>query len=171
MKIYITTFNNIRYFTPNMIPVSTAGRTGWPYWIFQYDNKPNGSQYLNKNNVMIGMCEKKLAFHENEFELLSEQCQKNCPYSYKAPNCQFMQAYYKYLTKQDFNLVISDLEKIAEDVRSRNHFEGEPIIALIVYESPDRLCGERYGLVKWFKDNNYDLLEWSRDITEKEILF
>ncbi len=154
-----------------MIPISTAGRTGWPYWLYKNDNKAIGSQYLNKNNVMIGICEKRLAFHEDKFEKLSEQCQKNCPYAYKAPNCQFMQAYYNYLTEQDFNLVISDLNKIAEQVRSKNHFEGEPIIVLLVYEAASRLCGERFGLIKWFKDNNYILEEWTPDIDEKESLF
>ena len=48
MKIYITSFNNIRHFTEEMIPVSTAGRTGWPYWLFKADNKPYGIPYLNK---------------------------------------------------------------------------------------------------------------------------
>lgn len=171
MKIYITSFNNIRYFTPNMIPVSTAGRTGWPHWLFKFDNKPYGIPYLNKNNVMIGIREQLLAFHEDQFEGLEEQCQKNCTYAFKAPNCQFMQAYYNYLKKQDFNAVISNLEKTAEYVRSNSNFEGEPIIVLLVYEAADRLCGERYGLVKWFKDNDYDLREWTPDIGEKEILF
>jgi len=171
MKIYITSFNNIRYFTSNMIPVSTAGRTGWPYWLFKADNKPYGTPYLNKNNVMIGICEKKLAFNEEHFEKLTEQCQKDCPYAYKAPNCQFMQAYYRYLCSQDFNSVVKDLEKIAEDVKLKNNFIGEPKVVLMVYEAASRLCGERFGLVKWFKDNGYDLIEWTPDIEEKEILF
>ena len=50
------------------------------------------------------------------------------------------------------------------DVRKATHYEGEPIIVLLVYESPKCKCAERPCLQKWFKDNGYELKEWKRKI-------
>ncbi len=158
MKIYISSFNNIRYFKPNMIPISTAASYGWPWWLYKADNQKIGTFYLNKNNVMIGIKEESFSCG-NFYENLTEQCQKDCPYISKAPNCQFMQAYYKHLKTLDFNKTIHEFERVAEDVRKINKFEGEPIIVLMVYEAVSRGCAERPCLQKWFKDNNYDLNE------------
>ena len=50
MKIYITSFNNIRYFKPNMIPISTA--LGWPWWLYKASGYPYGTYYVDKNNII-----------------------------------------------------------------------------------------------------------------------
>ena len=161
MEIYITSFNYLRYFTPNMIPISTAGGCGWPWWLLKSDNHKEGDYYLNKNNVMIGIQEECLAFPKEKFECLTEPCQKNCPYKYKAPNCQFMTEYYKYLKSLDFDRILKEFCRISEDVRKINHYEGEPIIVLLVYEAATNPCGERPCLQHWFKDNGYELKEWN----------
>lgn len=171
MKIVITSFNNVRYFTPNMIPISTAGRTGWPYWMYKYDHRKIGTKYFNKHKVIIGLVAKDLAFSSDLFEELGEKCQKDCPYADKAPNCQFMQEYYKYLKTKDFNKLMSDFEIAAKKIKEWNHYEGEPIIVLLVYEAASKLCGERYGLIKWFADNGYKLEEWTKQSADKETLF
>lgn len=118
---------------------------------------------------MIGIKEESLAFPEDGFNTLTEQCQKDCPYITKAPNCQFMQAYYRYLTTLDFNKLLEEFNRVAEDVRKINHFEGEPVIVLLVYEAASRICGERYGLQKWFADNHFALNEWTKDLVEPMI--
>ena len=159
MKIYITSFSSIRYFTPNIIPISTAGGCGWPWWLLKSDNHKEGDFYLNKNNVMIGIQEEALSFPKERFESLEEQCQKDCPYKNKAPNCQFMSEYYNYLKTLDFNSILSNFEKAAKDVKKINEYIDEPIIALLVYEGIDCPCAERPVLKRWFKDNGYDLEE------------
>ena len=110
---------------------------------------------------MIGIQEEHLAFPRESFEQLTEPCQKDCPYKNKAPHCQFMTEYYKYLCTLDFNKMIKEFERIAEDVRKANHFIGDPIIVLLVYEASTNPCGERPCLQQWFKDNGYELKEWN----------
>ena len=161
MEIYITSFNNIRYFTPNMIPISTA--QGWPYWLYKSAGHKIGEYYLDKNNIMIGISEESFSC-KDDFERMTEQCQKNCPYKSKVPNCEFMIKYYEHLKRLDFNNIIKGFEKAAEDVRKINNFEGEPIIVLLVYEAATCDCAERPCLQHWFKDNGYELKEWTRDL-------
>ena len=173
MQIYITSFNNVRYFTDNIIPVSTAGGCGWPWWLLKSDKHKEGDFYLNSHNVMIGLQEKSLSFPVEEFEVLSEQCERNCPYKDKAPNCQFMISYYNYLKTQDFNKLLLEFERVSNEVKSINNYKDEPIIVLLVYEAADNPCGERPCLRRWFEDNGYELKEWNKDllINEKDFIF
>lgn len=120
---------------------------------------------------MIGIQEECLSFPREQFEQLEEPCQKNCPYKDKVPNCQFMEAYYKHLSSLDFNQVIKDLERIANDVKKINHYDQEPIIVLMVYEGTDCNCAERPVLQRWFKDNGYELKEWTKDLIIDDCIF
>lgn len=119
---------------------------------------------------MNGIREETFSCFNEVFDSLEEKCgeAKPCPYLNKVPHCQFMDSYYEYLKKQDFNSLLKELERIAEDVRKINNFEGEPVICLIVYESSKCTCAERPCIVKWFKDNGYDLQEWSLDLFKEE---
>lgn len=162
MKIYISSFYNVRFFTENIIAISTAGSYGWPYWLFKSDNQQLGSCYINKNNVLIGLKAEQLSYKEEEFERLTEQCQKDCPYKYKVPNCQFMINYYNQLSKIDFDEFLKYLTYVAKNVKDLTHYKGDPIIVLLVYESSKCVCAERPCLQRWFKDNNYILNEWNK---------
>lgn len=165
MKIYITDFYHIRFFTPNMIPVATSG--GWPYWIYEYNKEKRDTFFLDKNNVINGIVEERFSkgYGEN-FDNLTERCgeAKPCPYLNKVPHCQFMDSYYEYLKQQDFNSLLVEFERIASEVKKINHYEGEPIIVLIVYESSKCLCAERPCIRKWFEDNGYELPEFTKEV-------
>jgi len=168
MRIFITDFYHIRLFKPNMIPVATTG--GWPYWIFEYNKVKKGNLFLDSNNVINGIKEETFSCFNEVFESLDEKCgeAKPCPYLDKVPHCQFMDKYYEYLCKQDFNKLMIEFERVANEVKKINNYEGEPIICLIVYESSKCKCAERPCIIKWFKDNGYDLKEWSEDIFKEE---
>lgn len=158
LKIYITNFYHVRFMKDNIIPVSTAST--WPYWIYKSAKKPLGSYFLDKNNVMNGISEESLHFPKEQFEILHEQCSENCPYKDKVPNCEFMSAYYKYLTSLDFNKVITEFERLAKEVKAANNYKDDPVICLLVYESEKCNCAERPVLQRWFKENGYLLEEW-----------
>lgn len=168
MRIFITDFYHIRLFKPNMIPVATTG--SWPYWIFSYNNVGKGSIFLDNNNVINGINEETFSCFNEVFESLDEKCgeAKPCPYLDKVPHCQFMDKYYEYLGKQDFNKLMVEFERVANEVKKINNYEGEPIICLIVYESSKCKCAERPCIIKWFKDNGYDLKEWSEELFREE---
>ena len=168
MKIYITDFYHIRYFKDNMIPIATT--QGWPYWIYEYNHQQRGNYFVDRNNVVNGILEENLGINFGKyFEKLDEKCgeAKPCPYLDKVPNCQFMDSYYQYLTSLNFNNLLKEFERVAEDVRKINNYVGEPIIVLIVYESSKYKCAERPVLQRWFSDNGYQLEEWVN--TEEEV--
>lgn len=158
MKYFITNFYNIRFFKPNMIPISTAI---WdPKW---YHNNQNQSFcFLDKNNVINGIREETLMLPIKLYQEAGEPCSRECKYTPYIPNCPFMDSYSKYLETVDFNYLLSEFKRVAEDVRKINNYEGEPEIVLMVHEKPSILCAERPCLVKLFKENNIDLVEWSK---------
>lgn len=163
MQIVISSYYNIRFFSPNMIPIATSG--DWPYWLRK--NKPK--LYLDEHNVIIGIKEELFSNFGERFEQLEEKCQKDCPYKDKVPNCQFMITYYKYLCEQDFNSLLKEFERVAQETKKINHYEGEPIIVLMVFESEKCNCAERPCIKHWFKDHGYDLKEWSKSLLESEV--
>lgn len=70
MKFYISYFYQIRFFKPNMIPISTAK---WdPKWYSQ-----NGKPYIDKRGVVNGLRAPVLALPDwqyNEKEMCSRPC-------------------------------------------------------------------------------------------------
>lgn len=146
-----------------MIPIATS--IDWPYWLRK--NKPK--LYLNENNVIIGIKEETFSNFMPLFNSLEEKCQKDCPYKDKVPNCEFMINYYKYLKKIDFNALLIEFKRIIKEVKKINNFEGEPIIVLMVFESEKCNCAERPCIQRWFKDNDYKLEEWNKNLLIKDI--
>ena len=163
MKIYTSSYYNIRFFTPNMIPIATS--IDWPYWLRK--NKPK--LYLNEDNVIIGIKEEKFSNFMPLFNSLEEKCRKDCPYKNKVPNCQFMLKYSEYLKTIDFNALLIEFKRIIKEVKKINKFEGEPIIVLMVFESEKCNCAERPCIQKWFKDNGYNLEEWNKSLLKEDI--
>ena len=161
MKISISYFAQIRNFKrPNIIPISTTGG-GWPFWMYKAYNKSRGSYFLNENNIMIGIWEDKFSCLA-VFDKLDEKCgEKPCPFLSKVPHCKFMDAYLEYLRTLDFNYLISEFRRVAEEVRSITKFEDEPEIVLMVYEPKTCTCAERPVLQQYFKENGIVVEEWS----------
>ena len=69
--------------------------------------------------------------------------------------------YLEYLSTLDFNYLISEFRRVAEEVRSITKFEGEPEIVLMVYEPKTCICAERPVLQQYFKENGIVVEEWS----------
>lgn len=156
MQLYITYFQQIRNITDDScILLDTS------VWAPKWLDPSNGKrQYINENNLLIGIkCEE---FLMTEDEIPEEMCSgKPCPYISKHPECQFLQAYWAHLCKLDFDKLLSEFERVAEDVRKITHYKGEPKIVLLVHEKPDNLCSERIGLVRLFKEHGLELKEYS----------
>lgn len=156
MKISITYFYNVRFLKENQIPVSTAK---WdPLWFHNGTHNPYEC-FIDKNNVVNGIKEETLCLPSKIYDALDEQCSRDCPYADKVPNCKFMLAYLKYLKTIDFNYVMSELERIAREVKQITHYKGEPEIVLLVHEKPDCKCAERPCLIEYFASHNIELKE------------
>lgn len=93
-----------------------------------------------------------------------QYCSKDCPFKKDLPYCPFLKSYRDYLDTIDINYLLSEFSRIAEDVRKINHFEGEPEIVLLVYETPDNPCSERAALIDYFKKHNVVVEEYKKSI-------
>ena len=148
MKVYTSYFYGIRFFKPNMIPISTAK---WdPKWFHQ--NKGQDYVWVDKNNVMNGLRAPVFA-PSDATEAFS--CAPNCG---KDPTkCMFMKMYEIKLAKLDYNDIMKRTEDLCERVRAATQFEGEPIAVFIVHEAPDNTCSERAAIQKFFQCEELDL--------------
>lgn len=160
MKISISYFAQVRNFKrPNIIPISTTGG-GWPFWMYQAYKQKKGSCFLNENNIMIGIWEDKFSCLDL-FDHLDEKCgEKPCKYLNKVPHCKFMDAYLEHLRSIDINYLLSEFNRVAEDVRKITNYIGEPEIVLMVYEPKTCLCAERPVIQQYFKENGIVVSEW-----------
>lgn len=133
MKIYTSYFYQIRYFTPNIIPVSTA--LSDPVWY----RPPQGKEYyIDKRGIVNGLRYEPL--------IVQKYGVHTCPCEYKdqAPFCPTMIEYENLLKS------LVDKEKTLKAFEfCCNKFNADAI-ALIVYEAPNNPCSERQALQKFF---------------------
>lgn len=150
MKILISYFYQIRFFTPNMIPVSTA------HWDPKFFHNFKSSQYIfrDKNNVWNGI----------RCSMLEPQ-EGGCPCEIKnPPECYFLKNYLKQLRTVDFNELLIFFQTVIDRAQQLYPFEGDPTIVLIVYETPDNPCSERVILKQWFQEHGYNLQEFKKSL-------
>ena len=132
-----------------MIPFSTAK---WdPHWFHQ-----NGETFFDNHDVINGL--RLDILNPNNTEC---QGREKCEVVDKN-NCPFMESYDNQLKSIDFDNLVAYCENIANDVKAITKFEEEPIIILLVYETPDNPCSERRSLQKWFKSHGYLLEEFEK---------
>lgn len=133
MQIRTSYFYQIRYFTPNIIPVSTA--LSDPAWY----RPPTGKEYyIDKRGIVCGLRYEPL--------IVQRYGEHICPCESKdlAPACPTMIEYEQLL----FSLV--DKEKTLKAFEyCCNKFNADTI-ALMVYEAPNNPCSERAALQKFF---------------------
>lgn len=145
-KVYTSYFYQIRFFKPNMIPLSTAV---WdPKWYHAF--KDQDTVFIDKNGVLNG-CRFEAMHPDNTCADLCrgpETCQTGDP-----AQCQFLINYWKQLDSLNFNLVIKNLETYLLDIQKILNFEELAIPVFIVHEAPDNPCSERIVIQRWFNEN------------------
>ena len=159
MKIYTSYFYQIRFFSKNMVPFSTAK---WdPKWF--HDFKGSNNLYLDKNGIVNGIRATPLLFPEDKWEILVQEG-KECtgPGCSQELPCSFMKLYAEYLDTIDCKKFIERCEEIAYNAQKRSGFEEEPIIVFIVHEKSTCPCAERPVIQEWLKKNGYEVSEWER---------
>ena len=132
-KIYTSYFYQIRFFTPNMVPVSTAMSD--PAWY----KPPEGKEYyIDKRGIVCGL----------RYEPLIVQTQGThicpCDNITSAPYCPTMVEYRQLLDK-----LVNKEKTFKAFEYCLNKFNADTIV-LIVYEPPNRLCSERWALQEFF---------------------
>lgn len=142
MQIKTSYFYQIRNFTPNIIPISTA--ISDPFWY----KPPEGQEYfIDKRGIVNGL----------RYEPLIVQLhgQGGCPCEERDPaRCQCMKEY------KDLLYALVDKEKTLKAFEyCLNKFNADTI-ALMVYETPTNLCSERAALQEFFncKELEYPII-------------
>ena len=153
MKIATSYFYQIRNFTPNMIPVSTA--LSDPAW---YRPPADKEYYIDKRGIVCGLRYEPLIVQRNG-TIGCTGLREKCPLYNEGYQCDCMREYEQLL----FSLV--DKEKTLKAFEyCLNKFNADTIV-LIVYETPKNPCSERYTLQEFFNcqelmypiDKNYKL--------------
>lgn len=149
IPIYTSYFYQIRNFTPNLIPVSTA--ISDPAWY----RPPEGKEYyIDKRGVICGLKYKPLIVQ------LHGSCGCPCDSPNLAPNCPTMKEYRQLLETLDFDRVMKALEYCGENFApSVKKDITDPIIVLMVYEPPQKLCSERFALQDYFTSHGVECKE------------
>ena len=140
MKIATSYFYQIRNFTPNMIPVSTA--LSDPAWY----RPPEGKKYyIDKRGIVCGLRYEPL--------IVQKYGKHICPCEDKsmAPACPTMIEYEQLLNSLvNKEETLKAFDYCATKFQKELGFKEEPVIVLIVYEAPTNPCSERYALQRYF---------------------
>ena len=152
MKFALGYFYQVRFFTPNMIPVSTA--LGDPKWYHQ--NKGQQFTFLDKNNVINGLRCEELA----PGPLCSGLCDGNRDKGCSPLSCEFLKVYRMQLeTTFDIPAFLERCKIASEKLKELNQYTGEPTIVLLVHEAPDNPCSERKPLIDFFNAHGIQIEE------------
>ena len=141
MKIATSYFYQIRNFTPNIIPVSTA--ISDPAWY----KPPEGQEYyIDKKGIVCGLRYEPL--------IVQKFGHSECPcgkwYPLDSGPCPTMLEYEQLLNS------LVDKEKTLKAFEfCCNKFNADTI-ALIVYEAPTNPCSERWALQRFFNCNELE---------------
>lgn len=145
MKINTSYFYQIRNFTPNMIPISTAMSD--PKWF----RAPEGKEYyIDKRGIVCGLRYEPL--------IVQREGKHGCP---GPEQCWCAESYLKNAygneiacpTLQEYKQLLYSLVDKEKTLKAfeycLNKFNADTIV-LIVYETPKNLCSERWALQEFF---------------------
>ena len=152
MKVYTSYFYKIRFFKPNMIPISTAI---WdPKWY--HANQKQDHWYVDKNGVINGL--RASVFAPGEVATAVSTCGPCCDKDHNT--CSFLRAYAHQLSLLDINDIMSRTERVCAEAQKVLGFTEEPIAVFIVHEAPDNPCSERTAIQEYFRSNGVECEEW-----------
>ena len=153
MKIMTSYFYQIRFFTPNMIPLSTAV---WdPKWF--HANRGQDYHFKDKNGVWNGLRAEPFM----PGEMCNGLCQGKEVCDIKDPDkCLFLKTYKYQLNQLNYDEIISRFERMGNFIQELEGFEEESILVLIVHEAYNNPCSERWVIQDWFKEHGYDIKEF-----------
>ncbi len=150
MIIMTSYFYQVRFMTPNMLPMSTA----------MYDPKWFKKVRIDSRGVYNGIKIKPLVPGRN----LESLCHGPEGCLFTPDECEFLRGYRDQLDKIDFTSFIDDLESDVAEILSGNPYyneEEETIAVILFHEKYDNSCSERVIVRKWFEDNGIIVKEFN----------
>lgn len=152
MKIFTSYFYKVRFFAPNMIPVSTAK---WdPKWYHEFKGPKHW--FVDKRGVINGLRADVFA----PGPIAGQLCRGRETCISKDPTqCDFLREYANQLNQLDFNNIMERTHNLCKRVRKITHYQGEPIAVFLVHEAPSNPCSERLPIQTWFKRHGVNVAE------------
>lgn len=158
MKVMISNFSQIRNFTENMLPLSTAM---WgPKWYHNFQGA--GHTFIDSRNIFNGLVFDPFVPDKSCEGLCYGNCEPKNPH-----HCDYLKAYRTQLESLNFKQVMNRAEIIVNEYITKRDIKGDPIAVFIVYESCDNPCSERWPLVEWFHANGVKLQEFNHKTIHK----
>lgn len=149
IKVQTSYFYQIRNFTPNMVPLSTAV---WdPKW---YYDGVQGKHYIDKRGIINGL---RATPFVPQFP-----SEGKCPCD-EGPTdhmCKFLRQYYVQLSQLDPADIMARIRRIVEYHLDNYPAKGIPTAVLMFHEAPDNPCSERWIVQKWFSSFGLFLTEF-----------
>lgn len=153
MKIYTSYFYQIRFFTPNMIPISTA--LSDPKWYHNFQGSKH--IFLDKNRVINGIrCEN---LHPDKSCESLCRGRKNCKDT--PGDCKFLKAYKTQLDNLDTKAFKHWLEYLYNGYSAAMKTSDIKFVFMF-HETPDNPCSERIPFINWCKSNGIEVEEWHK---------
>ncbi|MCM1222568.1 MAG: hypothetical protein NC548_49685 [Lachnospiraceae bacterium] len=152
MKVMISNFSQIRNFSENMLPLSTA--LWGPKWYHNFLGA--GYTFIDKRNIFCGLVFDPFVPGNTCDGLCNGSCDPKHP-----RDCDYLKAYRLQLATLDFSKVMNHAEILVNEYITKRDISGEPTAVFMVYESCDNPCSERWPLVEWFHKNGIKLQEFN----------
>lgn len=159
-KLRTSYFYQIRFFSKDMIPVSTAV---WdPAWYHEF--KSQDHIWIDNNGVINGI----------RLPLLSPG--PTCEYLCRGPetcssnphDCEFLTKYSNQLYSMDTLDILSKLNNISEMSKRILKLDMSPTLVLIVHEAPSKSCSERCKLQEYFTELGFNCKELNYPIRSED---
>ena len=147
-------FYQIRNFSRNMIPVSTAQFD--PKWYHAFTGDYN-YLFKDKRGIVNGL--RMLPIIECGKAASSCGGPESCCYTPAVPACPFLESYRANLEQLNINTLIDDFNYLASAYQAHEHIDDEITIVLIVYETPKNPCSERAALHDYFNSKGVECKE------------
>ena len=151
-QVYTSYFYQIRYFTPDLVPLSTAV---WdPKWYHNF--KSQDYSYIDKRGVICGLRVNQL-HPDKSCDYQCVECQKTGD-----PNtCDFIQKYKAQLQNINFENFMFSLEHYMDIIQKDYLKTTEQLTPIfIVHEAIGNACSERGSIQQWFNSNGVKCCEW-----------
>lgn len=155
MKFYTSYFYQVRFFPPNLIPLSTACSD--PKWF--HDNKGLKWQFKDKRGVLNGLRAEPFVPGQQLYGLCRgpEYCETINPQT-----CDFLRAYKAQLDALYYDSIMYRFQQLHDKICHAENFDNVDF-ALLVHEAPTNQCSERIALQNWFLSHDVPISEWSKD--------
>lgn len=151
MKVATSYFYRIRFFTPNMIPLSTAV---WdPKWYHR--NKDQGYTFVDTRGVINGLRVPAMA----PGPTCSDLCRGNEGCLYSPDSCAFLKHYRAQLEALNCDDYMRRVNNLLLKMKGVLEFDEEPVAVFIVHEAPANVCSERVPIQEWLTSHGYPCTE------------